>query len=207
MNCDHFRAAHLAGDDDGEVAHHGRTCAECRSAVPTLTAARDLLTDPAIWEEAPGGLGRKVEALIGDGRREETSRRMAGWWGIAAAAAIAVVVAVAAVLRVPQPDWTVDIPGTALAPNAAATVSGWNTDDGTRMRLDASSLDSAPSGHVYELWLSEGPIHISAGTFRGGEDVELWAGVRREDYPRLWITLEPVDTDPSPSSQTVLDTG
>lgn len=207
MNCDDFRAAHLAGRGDPDVREHGESCTECRSIVGNLTAGRELLADPSVWEEAPRGLGVRVESLITDTRRETVSRRSAAWLGIAGAAVIAVVVAAVAVLWVPEPDWRVELPGTTLAPEAAATLAGWNTENGTRMRLDASDLQPAPDGYVYELWLSEGPIHISAGTFRGGDSVELWAGVERRDYPRLWVTLEPVDTDPGPSTRTLLDTG
>jgi hypothetical protein len=58
------------------------------------------------------------------------------------------------------------------------------------------------------MWLSAGARHISAGTFvEADHDLELWAGVSRRQYPRVWITLEPLDDDESLSGQTVLDTG
>jgi hypothetical protein len=107
----------------------------------------------------------------------------------------------------PSPDWVVSMPGTDLAAQASSTVSGWNTDSGTRMLLSIEGLDPAPDGYVYELWLSKGPVHVSAGTFTAAGDVELWAGVTRADFPRLWVTLEPLDEDESPSRSTVLDTG
>ena len=59
---------------------------------------------------------------------------------------------------------------------------------------------------VYELWLSQRPIHISAGTFTANVDVVLWSGVARREYPRLWTTLETIDEDESPSPITVMDT-
>jgi hypothetical protein len=90
---------------------------------------------------------------------------------------------------------------------ASGTVAGWNTESGTRMVLDIEGLDPAPPGFVYELWLSAGPRHISAGTFvEAGNDLELWAGVSRRDYPRVWVTLEPLDDNESLSGETVLDT-
>jgi hypothetical protein len=75
------------------------------------------------------------------------------------------------------------------------------------MLLSVDGLEGAPDGYVYEFWLSEGPLHISAGTFTASGDIELWSGVSRADFPRLWVTLEPLDEDESPSSHTVLDTG
>jgi hypothetical protein len=75
------------------------------------------------------------------------------------------------------------------------------------MLLSVDCLKPAPPGFTYEMWLSDGPVHISAGTFRTGGEVKLWAGVPRSDFPRLWVTLEPLDEDSSPSVATVLDTG
>ncbi len=127
---------------------------------------------------------------------------------VAVAAAVVAVVAVGAIVATRQaaPDWEVALAGTDAAPGASAIARGWNEPSGTRMELDVSGLDPAPDGFVYELWLSEGPIHVSAGTFRSAEDVQLWVGVRRSDYPRVWITLEPIDDDPGPA-RNILDTG
>ena len=75
------------------------------------------------------------------------------------------------------------------------------------MLLAVNGLDPAPDGYIYEFWLSDGPRYVSAGTFRAGGVVELWVGVSRRDFPRMWVTLEPIDTDAGPSSATVLDTG
>ena len=75
------------------------------------------------------------------------------------------------------------------------------------MVVAIEGLNPAPDGFVYEFWLSDGPVHISAGTFHSDGEIELWSGVSRADFPRLWITLEPLDEDESPSGNTVLDTG
>ena len=208
MNCDDFRAAHLAGQEDPEVASHPRSCGDCRALVANLTAGRGLLADSAVWEEPPPALGARVEALVGASSREQgVGRRGRLGLGLGAAAAVVIVVGVLAALQPPSPDWETAIPGTSVAPAASATLAGWNTDRGTRMVLDTVGLGPAPAGHVYELWLSQGPVHVSAGTFTAGGSVEMWVGVERGDYPRLWVTLEPIDDDPTPSSRTVLDTG
>jgi hypothetical protein len=47
---------------------------------------------------------------------------------------------------------------------------------------------------------------VSAGTFTSlDEPVELMVGVHRSDYPRLWVTLEPIDEEPYPSSVVLFD--
>ncbi len=207
MNCDEFRAGYLAGEDSDSSRRHVEGCAACRSRLSDLDAGRAALADPSLWEEPSPDLALQVEALIGSNRRSEP-RKPPGWIRpLAAAAAVLLAVGGYAVLRPPTADWEVVVPGTDLAPRASATVLGWNTSSGTRMVLRTEGLDPAPEGLMYEFWLSRGPVHISAGTFTGGGRIELWTGVARADFPRLWVTLEPIDEDESPSALTVLDTG
>jgi hypothetical protein len=209
MNCEQIRAMYLAGEQDEVTRVHLADCAACRRIRAELEVGRTALTDSSIWEEPSPELEDQVVGLIsGSRRRADVSRGRASrrlWPVAAAAAAIAAVVVVAGV-RSPSPDWVVAMPGTQLAEQASSTVSGWNTDSGTRMILSIDGLERAPEGYVYEFWLSRGPLHISAGTFSAAGDIELWAGVTRADFPRLWVTLEPLDDDESPSQHTVLDT-
>ena len=209
MNCDEFRARYLAGEEGDLTRTHLAECASCRAVHADLGAGRRALMDPVIWEEPSADLEDQVVALI-SGQRVD--RQVGpGWferWSrpLAAAAAVVIAVGLYVALRTPPADWEVAMPGTDLAPGATSTVSGWNTDAGTRMVLAIEGLDPAPSGSVYEFWLSEGPLHISAGTFTADGEIELWSGVSRADFPRLWVTLEPLDEDESPSGHTVLDT-
>ena len=209
MNCDQIRAMYLAGEEDAATHPHMAECAACRSVRADLDAGREALVDSVIWEEPSPELENQVVALISGNRTVAgVSRgRSARWLGpVAAVAAVIVAVALFAVVRSPSPDWVVAMPGTGLAPQASSTVSGWNTDAGTRMLLSVDGLEDAPEGYVYEFWLSRGPVHISAGTFTAPGDIELWSGVTRADFPRLWVTLELLDEDESPSGHTVLDT-
>ena len=174
-----------------------------------LTALAASLADPESWSEPPPDLRNGVVDTVVSARANESPGISRLRWLGAAAAAIAVVVAVAAgaiALRSNDPDWEVPIAGTDLAPTAGGSVLGWNTPNGTRLALNLDGLDPAPEGFVYEFWLSAERQHISAGTFNAPAGVELWAGVSRRDFPRLWITLEPLDLNTSPSGHTVLDT-
>lgn len=210
MNCDEFRAQYLADEHDEAAVTHLAECAACRSHRTYLEAGRAVLIDPAIWEEPPPELEDQVVALIaGNQSRTSTS---GGWlerWvrPLAAAAVLVAVVGLYGLFQTRSPDWEVDVPGTDLAPLAMSSIAGWNTESGTRMVLAVEGLEPAPAGYVYEFWLSQGPLHISAGTFTAGGEIELWTGVTRADFPRLWVTLEPLDQDESPSGYTVLDTG
>lgn len=209
MNCDEFRAQYLAGENGEATDAHLTGCAACRSRHPDLEAGRIALMDPAIWEEPPPELEDQVIALIASNQNRAPTGvgRLERWVRpLVAAAVVVVAVGLYGVLRSPSPDWEVAMPGTDLAPLATSTVAGWNTDAGTRMILAVEGLDPAPDGFVYEFWLSDGPLHISAGTFSADGEIELWAGVTRAEFPRLWVTLEPLDDDESPSGHTVLDT-
>jgi hypothetical protein len=209
MNCDEFRARYLAGEDDATMRTHVTECRSCQGVRDNLTAARRTLDDPTIWEEPSPELEDRIVALIaGTPSRAVKPRRRQRWLSpTVAAAAIALLAGIYAIARPPTPDWEVVMPGTELSPLATSTVAGWNTGSGTRMVLSVEGLEPAPDGFVYEFWLSEGPVHISAGTFKAGGEIDVWSGVTRADFPRLWVTLEPLDDDESPSGQTVLDTG
>jgi hypothetical protein len=197
----------MSGDPrelDAEVA-------AARAELEEQLAAVDVdLSDPSLWEMPAADLEDRIVAtatVVDDTTVVPLRPRSRAW--VAALGAAAVIVALAAVVlsRGPAPDWRVPIEGTDLAPLAGGAIDGWNEDAGTRVRLDLVGLPPAPDGYFYELWFSEGPIHVSAGTFQSTDGVELWTAVRRADYPRLWITLEPIDDDESPSTATVLDTG
>lgn len=177
---------------------------EARARLERLLAEDGVaLSDPELWEN-PTEFESSLERIVppagtGGGRR---------WWlagGIAAALGVVVLVAVAVLTADRGPDWEVTLSPTELAPQASARVLGWNTDGGTRLYVELDGLDPAPEGFVYEMWFTKDDRHISAGTFTGGDGVELSVGVRRGDFPRLWITLEPLDADPGPF-ETVLDT-
>lgn len=211
MKCDDVRAAYLAGDAGRAERDHLGTCADCADVADSLITARRILDDPAFWEEPVPGLEDRVVAMIAGPADAaaplDLPRRRALGAALAAAAAAVIVVVALVGLRPAAPDWEVALPGTAEAPAAVGTVAGWNESGGTRVALDITGLEPAPPGYLYEFWFTSGELHISAGTFMAPEDVELWVGVTRAEFPRLWITLEPIDEDESPSGTNVMDTG
>jgi hypothetical protein len=206
MNCDEARARYLAGEENDEALAHLERCSACRSS--GIEATRRLLGDQTTWGEPSPELEEQVVALISGHRTSGTrgTRRLTGVIAAGlAAAAIALAIGVYAIVHTASPDWTIDVPGTNLAPSASSTVSGWNTASGTRMVMTVAGLDPAPDGYVYEVWFSRGPAHVAGGTFTADGQIELWVGVARADFPRIWVTLEPLDDDPTPSGVTVLD--
>lgn len=162
------------------------------------------LNDPALWRKPPPF--DTVRALEAAPAPEEASPRWSLRW-LALAAVLIAVVATAALVTRGGPDWTIDLGPTSDYPEARGTLQGWNEGAETRMVLNMEGVAAAPDGFFYEMWMSRGPIHISAGTFVTTNAVELRAGVSRRDYPRLWVTLEPIDEDESPTRVVVLDTG
>ncbi len=183
-----------------------------RTEVAGLIAHGGLhLDDDALWVEPDADLEASIMAAIADDTgspdlRPLSSVRRLRWFGPLVAAAAAAAIVFVTLTGESEPDWTVALGATEAAPGATAQVSGWNEASGTRIELDIDGLGPAPDGFVYELWFSADDVHVSAGTFHGdGADAVLWAGVTRADFPRVWITLEPLDADPSPGVN-ILDT-
>ena len=210
MRCDRARTAYLAGEANHEEMDHLEACSACAAERSALDDTRAALDDDATWTPPSPQLEERIVALISG--MPEASRVAAGpsrrrlWTaGIGVAAALAAALAFV-LLTGSSPDWEVPISGTDRAPAAAGVIQGWNEPDGTRLLLEVEGLPEAPAGSVYELWLSRDDIHVSAGTFRSAGSPELWVGVSRAAFPRLWVTLEPIDADESPSGETVLDT-
>lgn len=212
MTCDEYRAGVLAGDATRQHADHLATCALCRAERASLETTAALLREPTLWQEPDAAVEERVVAAISGeaGATHAVPVRRQARMAITTAAAV-IVLGVAGVVfalvggSTAGPDWEVSI--FAAGPNDAdGTVQGWNSNAGTRVRLDALGLAPAPAGSVYELWFSAADVHVSAGTFREATDVDLWVGVSRRAFPRIWVTIEPLDGDPAPSGQTVLDT-
>lgn len=206
MNCEAVLELVAADRADGDtaVAAHLEVCPQCRVRVPAAETLGRHLRDPLLWEEPPEHLAEAiVEEVAGESQARPPRRR---WWFLGIAAVLALVVLGLAQLT-GRPDWQVDLRGGPAAPGAAATVSGWNLEEGTKMVLEISGLEPAPRDSYYELWLTAPDgRHVSAGTFVNAGRVEVTAGVRRSEFPRLWITREPADNDPAPFPETVLDT-
>lgn len=190
-------------EDDQTVVSHLAVCPTCRLKAERTAALGRHLSDPLMWETPPPELEQRVvTAVSGQGHPPGSPRR---WWMLGAAALLFAVVAVAAFLG--RPDWTIELVGVESAPTAQATVRGWNQEEGTRMVFEIEGLAAAGSEAYYEVWLTAPDgRHISAGTFQKAGRVEVTAGVRRADFPRIWITREPADADPAPFPDTVLDT-
>lgn len=208
MNCEQHRAAYLADGPSVAFDRHLSTCSSCRRAVPGLASTRSALTDPALWEAPPAdGFDRLLGTIHADAPlRDARPRRL--WLAAAAIVLLAGVASAIAVLRPSDDaDWQVALAATTEYPDAVASVEGWNTDSGTRIRITIDGIDDLAGDGFYELWMtSPDGQHVSAGTFRSTGTVDAWSAVRRADFPRLWITRESFDGDPSPSGNTVVDT-
>lgn len=192
------------GENDPAVVAHLAVCPTCRLEAERTAVLGRHLADPLLWESPPPDLQHRVAAAVANEGQPRPPTRWT-WWA-AGAAAVLVMVAALAVWQ-GRPDWTVELVGAEAAPTAQATVRGWNKDEGTRMVLEVEGLAAAGDGAYYEVWLTAPDgRHVSAGTFQTAGRVEVIAGVRRSDFPRIWITREPADADTAPFPATVLDT-
>ena len=181
-----------------------------------LAALAALLARAEPWDEPPRDLEDAVVAAITNeagalpdlARPTRAARRADAVWSrnrvLVAAAAIAVVVAGVVVMTRGSDDGTVfALAGTDAQPGASAEVVVSATPDGLKILLEPHGLPGAPEGYMYEAWVGDDTIGVSAGTFhlRGGNSrIELWAGVTGKQVHRLWITLEPIDDEAASSS-------
>ncbi|MGH8927913.1 MAG: anti-sigma factor domain-containing protein [Acidimicrobiia bacterium] len=208
MTCEEARAAMLSGSDLEAVEPHLATCRSCRVERPLWNKLRNTLADPNVWEEPPPDLASRIVGSLQARENEEGTRRWPLVPLVGVAAALLVLIGgVMVTMDLRTADWEIQLVATPEAPEARATIRGWATAQGTRMVIDISGIEDAPFGSYYEIWLTAlDGRHVSAGTFNGPGQVTAFAGVRRADYPRIWITLESADQDLGPSGETYLDT-
>ena len=210
----------LGGLEPGEarrVEEHLRTCADCRAVhaeLAGLPALMDLVTDP---ERAPERPGRATErAVLQSYRAQHRSRRRPArrWVLGGAAAALAAAAGVAAVLVLGgSGTQDADMQRKALMPMPGAEGSGMvelrGDPAGTRVDLDVA-LPATASGQLYEVWLSDGPRYMSAGSFRmeraGRTRVRLVGAAPMRPGERVMITREPDDGDAAMNGPAILET-
>ena len=179
-----------------------------------LAALASLLARAEPWDEPPRELEDAVVAAIcaeagtAPASASRAERRASAVWSrsrmLGAAAAVAIVgVGIVLMTRGSTDGVTFALEGTDAQPDARADVVVSATPAGLKILLDTEGLPGAPDGYMYEAWVGDDTIAVSAGTFhlRGGHGpIELWAGVTGERFHRLWITLEPIDDDATSSS-------
>lgn len=188
-----------------------------------------VLARDEVWAEAPSVEDAIIAAIAGspssrtstppsaeqaislEGVRARRSRNPSAWqwWLGAAAAALAVVAGAVLIGRSGDDAGGVEVAlaATDLAPGARATALFEATPAGLKIVLDAEGLTGAAPGEMYEAWVSDGDIRVSAGTFhlRGGSaPIELWAGTADPAFHIITVTIEPIDGDASSSGRVVL---
>lgn len=206
MNCEQARVAMLEGERSSELESHLDACSDCRAEQVALARIRETLREPSLWEEPPAELVERI-ASLGRAAVSAPRRQISPRIFLPVTAGLGALL-VAGFLLVSTPaDWELNLKGVGDGATASAFVAGWNDEEGTRLRIEVDGIAPPPPDHYYEIWLtSPGGLHVSAGTFRGDGVINASVAVRRADFPRLWITLESVDGDPGPSSNTYFDT-
>lgn len=201
-------------EDRIEFLASGSASGEKPADQERLELIRAILSDEAVWSEAPPEVGDAlIAAISGQARPADSSRRHARrrWlWAaaVAAAAVLALVVGLGGVFSGDPGEIVVAIQGTELEATAAGQATLRPTGDGWWIGLQVSDLTPAPEGTYYEGWVwSDEGEGVSIGTFhfRGeGDSVVLWSGVDPAGYPMIWVTLETEDGDPAASDRIVL---
>jgi Anti-sigma-K factor rskA, C-terminal len=185
-----------------------------------LRAVEVALARAEVWDDPRPGLEDDIVAAIRaepvalDGVRARRERRRIPAWLITAAAVAVLAVGAVVVVRaagdneeVASDTTEASLAGTDLAPDATATAFFTPTPAGLKILLDADGLAGADPGHMYEAWISDGEIRVSAGTFHlrdGHNPIELWAGTDDPRFHVITVTLEPIDGVADSSGQVVL---
>jgi Anti-sigma-K factor rskA, C-terminal len=183
-------------------------------------AVEAALARAEVWDEPRPGLEDDIVAAIRaepvalDAARSSRQRRKFPAWLVGAAAVAVVAAAAVVVVRAGDDNeqtagetTEASLGGTDLAPGATATALFTPTPAGLKILLDAEGLAGAPPGEMYEAWISDGEIRVSAGTFhlRDGHDpIELWAGTDDPRFHLMTVTIEPIDGVAESSGQVVL---
>jgi hypothetical protein len=219
--CEDQQAGYLEGDHEAEA--HVRDCAICQVRLPELDGIRDVLADPASWDEPPAHLEDRVVAAVTGGpsqvvaapislterrqRRALLAARVPVWSVAAALLLVGAVVAgiVATNAGTSRVDARLALSGTPLAPRARATADVVVEQNGVKISLDVSGLPRAPAGSYYQAWVKGDSGLVPIGTFHTGQGaVVLWSGVPLDRYRTITVTLETEGGDPGSSGQRVL---
>ena len=184
-------------------------------------AVQAALTRADLWDDPRPGLEDDIVAAIGaepvaldTARRARERRRQFPRWLVAAAAVAVIAVGAVVVVRLADDDSELasdtteaTLAGTDLAPAATAKAFFTPTPAGLKIMLDADGLAGAQQGEMYEAWISDGEIRVSAGTFHlrnGHNPIELWAGTDDPRFHIITVTIEPIDGVADSSGQVVL---
>ena len=207
MTCDEHQARYLAAGPEPAWAAPLARCEACRVAQPDLDGLRRRLGDPGLWQSPdPAIEDRVVASITGTPKAGSTPAKSRGVWAIAAVAAMLTLLAGVVTVAGSRPDWDVGLAAVEAPPGASAVMSGWNTESGTRLRLEVEGIDPLDPGFYYEIWLTSADgSHVSAGTFRSSGTIDAWVAVTRADFPRIRVTVGN-GSDPGPSARVLFDT-
>ncbi len=101
-----------------------------------------------------------------------------------------------------------ELSGFSSAPDASIQGELLHNDGSYQLVVRTDRLPPSPPGSRYELWLRGPGGRVSAGSFRltgyGPEVLPFTIGVDPMTYPRVEITLEPADGDPSSSGDVLM---
>jgi hypothetical protein len=183
-------------------------------------AVQAALSRADVWDEPRPGIEDDIVAAIRaepvplEAARRARERRSFPRWLVAAAAVAVIAVGTVVIVRSANDgsqsasDTTeTTLAGTDLAPDATATAFFTPTPAGLKILLDADGLAGAKQGEMYEAWISDGDIRVSAGTFHlrnGHNPIELWAGTDDPRFHIITVTIEPIDGIAESSGQIVL---
>jgi hypothetical protein len=200
-------------------ADHLAGCSACRAEVAELSRLPELLARAATATEPPPDLRARTLAAVEE-IPTSPSRRPAGRTAIVAAAAataaaamFVVALAVGALLSGDADDvFTAELTAAAGGSDAAGTARLRSTSQGVVVELEVSGLVPTEGTH-YECWYvdaGDGTTRVSAGSFvtkpDGTAKVRMVTAADPVRFPRIVVTREATDGDPSPGEPVLTST-
>jgi hypothetical protein len=169
---------------------------------------RALMADQRMWEDPPADIADHVAATVrsetpstetrGSGATSSPRRILPNWARPALLGAAAVVLVffggIAIFSSVDEPSGGTRVAvlfPTGLAPAEQGEAELKESDAGVSIDLAVPSLPPLEGENFYEAWVRTSNGHaIPAGTFKHGEDVELWAAVDLDEIEEFTVTRE-----------------
>jgi anti-sigma-K factor RskA len=197
----------LSEAEERELERHLEGCPACRENLDDVRHAHGTL------KAAVGGPPPELKDwVLARARSQRRHRPAYGWklWLPVAAALLIVAILGLGVLRtVSDSSGGLALTATGAAPQAGGELRGEQVGENFRVELEAWGLPKPTGGEYYEMWYArEGGGRISCGTFsphpEGRTTVSMSAPAIAVAYPKVEITLEPDDGDPSSSGKVVL---
>lgn len=199
----------LTAEEEHELEYHLEECSRCRDELEHIRQVHTLLREVSI-SEPPAELKSRTMAQATGNSTVRFGVRWKVWVSAAAALLLAAIMSIGLLQAIiGDSPAKLALTATALAPGASGELRGEKIGENFQFELEVQGLPKLRKDQYYEMWYAkEDGKRISCGTFRAQPGrqttMNLTAAVNAASYPKIEVTREPDDGDPSASGKEVL---